>query len=87
MFDIELSIVYPVLVSSYIIDVYGITIVIIFILILTLGFVFELGKNALKIESKQDSFYLENKLFFLSFYKYNKILNFKDFMLYFIHKF
>ena len=64
MFDIELSIVYPVLVSSYIVDGYGISTVVVFILILTLGFVFELGKNALKIESKQDNFYLENQFFF-----------------------
>lgn len=93
MFDIELSIVYPVLVSSYIVDVYGISTVVVFILILTLGFVFELGKNALKIESKQDNFYLEN-LFFLDIdfllYLFKYILDYsgnyscKDLSLYFI---
>ena len=84
MFDIELSIVYPVLVSSYIIDIYGISIVVIFILILTLGFVFELGKNALKIESKQDNFYLVNSFNF-NINKKQVLLKIKQyFIVYFI---
>lgn len=54
LFDLELTTVFPYVVSSNFNDSYGFTGVIIFILILTLGFIFELGKNALKIDTKQD---------------------------------
>ena len=37
----------------YINNIYGLSFAIIFILIITAGFVFELGKNALKIDSRQ----------------------------------
>ena len=60
LFDIEISTIFPLVVSTYIIEAYGIYIVFIFVFILTFGFVFELGKNALKIETKQDKFYLDN---------------------------
>ena len=45
--------VYPYIVSAYTNGVYGLIIMLIFFFILTLGFVFELGKNALKIDSRQ----------------------------------
>ena len=60
LFDIELTTVFPYAVSSYFNGPYGFSTVISFILILTLGFVFELGKNALKIDTKQDKFTLES---------------------------
>jgi NADH-ubiquinone oxidoreductase chain 3 len=41
-------------VSSYANNIYGLVVMLIFTVILTLGFVYELGKNALKIETKQD---------------------------------
>jgi len=50
LFDLEILLVYPYVVSAYINNIYG----------LTLGFAFELGKNALKIDSKQ-MFALTNK--------------------------
>lgn len=53
LFDIEIVSVYPLTVSSYFNNIYGLCVVIIFVLILTLGFVFELGKGALNIETKQ----------------------------------
>ena len=53
LFDLEILLVYPYSVSSYNNDIYGLTIMIIFFILLTLGFVFELGKNALTIDSKQ----------------------------------
>lgn len=53
LFDLEIVLIYPYSVSSYSNDGYGLTIVMIFFIILTLGFVFELGKNALSIDSKQ----------------------------------
>ena len=44
---------YPYVVSSYVNSIFGLVIMLIFFLILTVGFAFELGKNALYIESKQ----------------------------------
>jgi NADH-ubiquinone oxidoreductase chain 3 len=55
LFDLEILLVYPYVVSAYTNGVYGLTIMLIFFLALTLGFAFELGKNALKIENKQMS--------------------------------
>ena len=43
------------MVSAYVNGIYGLTIMLIFFLALTMGFAFELGKNALKIESRQSS--------------------------------
>lgn len=56
LFDLEIVLIYPYSVSSYANNVYGLAVMIIFTLIVTFGFVFELGKNALKIESKQDKY-------------------------------
>jgi NADH-ubiquinone oxidoreductase chain 3 len=53
LFDLEILLVYPYGVSAYTNGIYGLTIMLIFFLALTLGFVFELGKNALKIDSRQ----------------------------------
>jgi NADH-ubiquinone oxidoreductase chain 3 len=53
LFDLEILLVYPYVVSAYFNGMYGLVIMLIFFLALTLGFAFELGKNALKIDSKQ----------------------------------
>lgn len=53
LFDLEILLVYPYSVSGYNNGVYGLVIMMIFFILLTLGFVFELGKNALSIDSKQ----------------------------------
>lgn len=53
LLDLEILLIYPLGVSMYINNIYGLSIAILFILIITAGFVFELGKNALKIDSKQ----------------------------------
>lgn len=53
LFDLEILLVYPYIVSAYVNGVFGLIIMLIFFLVLTLGFVFELGKNALSIESRQ----------------------------------
>lgn len=53
LFDLEILLVYPYVVSSYLNGVFGLIIMLIFFLVLTLGFAFELGKNALSIESRQ----------------------------------
>nr|QNS38546.1 NADH dehydrogenase subunit 3 [Paracoccidioides brasiliensis] len=55
LFDLEILLVYPYLVSAYFNGFYGLIILLVFFVVLTLGFAFELGKNALKIESKQIS--------------------------------
>lgn len=54
LFDLEILLVYPYVVSSYTNGLYGLVIMLIFFILLTLGFVFELGKGALKIDSKQN---------------------------------
>ena len=53
LFDLEILLVYPYLVSSYTNEVYGLFVLLIFLLALTLGFAFELGKKALTIDSRQ----------------------------------
>ena len=55
LFDLEILLIYPYIVSSYVNGVFGLIIMLIFFLVLTLGFAFELGKNALSIESRQTS--------------------------------
>src|SRR6201995_3326879 len=53
LFDLEILLVYPYVVSAYVNNIYGLIIMLLFFLLLTIGLVFELGKNALSIESKQ----------------------------------
>src|SRR6201989_1265571 len=53
LFDLEILLVYPYGVSSYVNSIFGLIIMLIFFVLLTLGFAFELGKNALKIDSRQ----------------------------------
>jgi NADH-ubiquinone oxidoreductase chain 3 len=63
--DLEILLVYPYTVSSYNNGAYGLFFVIVFLLILTVGFAYELGRNALKINSRQTGYlnapYLEGK--------------------------
>ena len=56
LFDLEILLVYPYIVSGYVNGIFGLIVMLIFFLVLTLGFAFELGKNALSIESKQTSY-------------------------------
>jgi NADH-ubiquinone oxidoreductase chain 3 len=56
LFDLEILLVYPYSVSSYTNDIYGLVVMMVFFVLLTLGFIFELGKNALTIESRQTLF-------------------------------
>jgi NADH-ubiquinone oxidoreductase chain 3 len=61
LFDLEILLVYPYIESAYSNGIYGLIIMLVFFFILTLGFVFELGKNALKIDSRQiNSFQIKN---------------------------
>ena len=54
VFDVDLLLLYPLVVSGYTNDIYGLSVALIFIFIVTAGFVFELGKGALKIDSRQN---------------------------------
>jgi len=56
LFDLEILLVYPYIVSMYVNGIFGLIVMLIFFLILTLGFAFELGKNALNIDSRQAQF-------------------------------
>jgi len=53
LFDLEILLVYPYIASAYVNAGFGLFVMLIFFMVLTLGFAFELGKNALSIESKQ----------------------------------
>lgn len=66
LLDLEILVIYPFGLSGYENGLYGLIIVLIFIGIITAGFVFELGKNALKIDSRQS---------FKTRYKSNQFVN------------
>lgn len=53
LLDLEILLTFPFALSEYVNDIYGLTIALLFIIIITIGFVFELGKSALKIDSRQ----------------------------------
>lgn len=54
LFDLEILLVYPYTVSGYVNGIFGLMIMLIFFVILTLGLAYELGKNALTIDSRQN---------------------------------
>lgn len=54
LFDLEIVLIYPYTMSTSHNQLYGLVVVVLFILILCLGFVFELGKKALKIDTLQE---------------------------------
>jgi NADH-ubiquinone oxidoreductase chain 3 len=66
LLDLEILVIYPFGLSGYENGTYGLIVVLIFICVITAGFVFELGKSALKIDSRQSNVY---------FYKSNKFIN------------
>ncbi len=53
LLDLEILLTFPFAVSGYVNNIYGLIVVLGFIAIITIGFVFELGKSALKIDSRQ----------------------------------
>jgi len=66
LLDLEIISIYPYAVSEYDNGIYGLAIVLIFTIIITIGFVFELSKNALKIESRQSVTNLKKSNTFLA---------------------
>lgn len=61
LFDLEILLVFPYIVSAHTVGIFGLIIMLIFFVILTLGFVYELGQNALSISSKQNDLSISNK--------------------------
>jgi NADH-ubiquinone oxidoreductase chain 3 len=53
LLDLEILLTFPFAVSEYVNNIYGLIITLGFISIITIGFVYELGKSALKLESRQ----------------------------------
>lgn len=53
--DLEILLIFPFAVSGYANNIYGLLIVLIFTSVITIGFIYELGKGALKINSRQGS--------------------------------
>lgn len=62
LFDLEILLVYPWAVSAYNNEAFGLWVVLIFLAILTVGFVFEIGRGALKINSRQTANLNNSKL-------------------------
>jgi NADH-ubiquinone oxidoreductase chain 3 len=56
LFDLEILLVYPYTISAYNNGIYGLIIMLVFFLLLTAGLIFELGKKALNIYSKQKKY-------------------------------
>lgn len=61
LLDLEILLTFPFAVSGYVNNIYGLIITLGFIGIITIGFVFELGKGALKIPSKQYTSTIKNQ--------------------------
>lgn len=57
LFDLEILLVYPYTISAYNNGIYGLILMLVFFILLTVGLIFELGKKALKIDSKQKLYY------------------------------
>ena len=53
LLDLEILLTFPFAVSEYVNNIYGLIVALLFIGIITIGFVFGLGKSALKIDSRQ----------------------------------
>jgi NADH-ubiquinone oxidoreductase chain 3 len=54
LFDLEILLIYPYTISAYDNNAYGLIIMLIFFILITVGLVFELGKKALSIYTKQN---------------------------------
>jgi NADH-ubiquinone oxidoreductase chain 3 len=72
LLDLEILVIYPFGLSGYENGTYGLIIVLLFIGIITAGFVFELGKGALKIDSRQSNTYIYKSKKFINTFIENK---------------
>ena len=55
IFDLEIFTIFPYTVSGYLVGGYGLASFLIFVMVVSTGFIFEVGKGALFIKTKQDS--------------------------------
>jgi NADH:ubiquinone oxidoreductase subunit 3 (subunit A) len=55
LFDLEILLIFPYASSAYTVQSYGFWIVIIFFIVLTVGFIYEFGKGALYFTDKRSS--------------------------------
>jgi NADH-ubiquinone oxidoreductase chain 3 len=55
LLDLEITLLFPYAMSGYVNSTYGLLIALLFISLVTIGFIYELGKGALYIPSKQNS--------------------------------
>jgi len=72
LLDLEILVIYPFGLSIYENGIYGLIVVLLFIAIITAGFVFELGKGALKIDSRQSYDYFQKSKNFVNTFVENK---------------
>src|SRR3954470_24303594 len=61
LLDLEILLTFPFAVSGYVNNIYGLIVTLAFIGIITVGFIYELGKSALKIESRQHTYTIKNQ--------------------------
>jgi NADH:ubiquinone oxidoreductase subunit 3 (subunit A) len=55
IFDLEIAVLYPLAVTLYQVSAYGFWVAMIFLVLLTIGFVYEFGKGALKFTDHRSS--------------------------------
>ncbi len=54
IFDLEILLLFPVAMSLYQVNIFGFSIALIFFLILTVGFILEIGSGAISLNSKSN---------------------------------
>jgi NADH-ubiquinone oxidoreductase chain 3 len=67
LFDLEIFLIFPYAISSYNNEVYGLLVVIVFLLLITIGFIFELGKGALNIYTRQSKTIIQENFVRISY--------------------
>ena|SRR5438067_4202500 len=78
LLDLEILLTFPFAVSEYVNNIYGLIVTLGFIVIITIGFIYELGKSALKIDSRQTLFITKINASYIT-ESLNKITNQKAF--------
>jgi NADH-ubiquinone oxidoreductase chain 3 len=54
IFDLEILLLYPVALSLYQVNIFGFSIALIFFIVLTIGFILEIGSGAISLSSKSN---------------------------------
>jgi NADH-ubiquinone oxidoreductase chain 3 len=53
IFDLEILLLFPIAVTLYQVSIFGFSVALIFFIVLTIGFVLEIGSGAIKISSNK----------------------------------